>query len=73
MVMLTSYRMSCPHGCGWSGSLLPQTDTNLFRGALPNVKLIAFQCPQCESQWAARVVGDDIINLPVEKKAVTRS
>jgi hypothetical protein len=72
--MLTSYRVSCPHkGCDWSGSLLPQTDTAAFRGALPSIKVLVFQCPKCEGQWRARVVGDDIISLPLTEKAPVRA
>lgn len=67
--MLTSYRVNCPHaGCGWSGSLLPQTDTQLFRAASPAVKVVVFQCPQCDGQWKARLVGDDVVALPLEEK-----
>jgi hypothetical protein len=67
--MLTSYRVSCPHaGCNWSGSLLPQTDTQFFRPAAPTCKIIVFQCPRCEGQWKARVEGDDAYSLPLEEK-----
>ena len=67
--MLTSYWVNCPHAeCKWCGTLLPQTDTQLFRPASPKVKTIVFQCPQCEKQWLARIVGDDAVNLPLETK-----
>jgi hypothetical protein len=72
--MLTSYWVNCPHsGCSWSGTLLPQTDTQLFRPASPKVKVIVFQCPRCEGQWQARVVGDDVIPLPLGEKVATLS
>jgi hypothetical protein len=67
--MLTSYWVSCPNvGCKWCGTLLPQTDTQLFRPASPTVKIIVFQCPRCEGQWRARIVGDDVVPLPPEQK-----
>jgi hypothetical protein len=67
--MLTSYRVTCPHaGCNWAGSLLPQTDTQFFRAASPTVKMVVFQCPQCDGQWKARLVGDDVVPLPLGDK-----
>jgi hypothetical protein len=67
--MLTSYRVTCPHaGCGWIGSLLPQTDTQAFRGAVVAAKVVVFQCPKCDKQWRARVVGDDVVTLPLESR-----
>jgi hypothetical protein len=69
--MLTSYRVKCPHlGCNWSGSLLPQGDTRLFTGAVPSTNLVVFQCPECQGQWRARVVGDDVKPLPLDEIAV---
>jgi hypothetical protein len=69
--MLTSYWVTCPHaGCKWSGTLLPLTDTQAFRPALPTTRTIMFQCPRCAGQWRGRVVGDDVIPLPLEQKAV---
>jgi hypothetical protein len=69
--MLTSYRVSCPQAtCDWSGSLLPQTDTQFFRPATPTCKTVVFQCPRCEAQWRARVQGDDVFPLPAEEKRV---
>jgi hypothetical protein len=68
--MLTSYRVSCPHaGCDWIGSLLPQTDTQAYLGAVVSAKVVVFQCPKCERQWRAKVVGDDVIRLPLESRA----
>jgi hypothetical protein len=49
--------------------LLPQTDTQVFRPAIPGVKTVVFQCPQCDGQWRARLVGDDVRSLPLEEKA----
>jgi len=64
--MLTSYLVSCPHpGCGWFGSLLPAQNgvpMPTFPGAVVN-----FHCPQCESEWRAKVVGDDVQPLPQEE------
>jgi hypothetical protein len=71
--MLTSYRVKCPHlDCNWSGSLLPQGDTRLFQGALPSTNHVVFQCPACEGQWLAKVVGDDVKPLPLEQTATAR-
>ena len=68
--MLTSYWVRCPQpGCKWSGTLLPLTDVDQFRFAAPTVKTIAFQCPRCERQWRARIVGDDAVPLPLTQEA----
>ncbi len=69
--MLTSYVVTCPHpGCDWFGSLLPQGDAESWRGSSPNNKVVVFQCPQCQSEWPARVVGDDVVPLPLEELVV---
>lgn len=66
--MLTSYVVTCPHlGCNWSGSLLPRGDAESWRGSLPTTKTVVFQCPQCEGEWQAQVVGDDVVSLPLEE------
>jgi hypothetical protein len=65
--MLTSYLVSCPHfGCNWFGSLLPQDTAEAWRGASPTRKEVVFQCPLCQGEWHARVVGDDVIPLPLD-------
>jgi hypothetical protein len=64
--MLTSYLVRCPHqGCGWSGSLLPHDNPEAWRAARPARNEVAFQCPQCSGEWHARVVGDDVVPLPL--------
>jgi hypothetical protein len=63
--MLTSYLVSCPHlGCGWFGSLLPSHSP----GSPPVVtgSVVTFHCPQCETEWRAQVIGDDVHSLPLE-------
>jgi hypothetical protein len=70
--MLTSYWVTCPHPeCRWLGSLLPQPDTDAWHGAAPVQGLVVFQCPQCNGEWRARVVGDDVVPLPLAEPAVT--
>ncbi len=65
--MLTSYLVKCPRvGCGWFGSLLPNRDTDSWRGPMPTVAVAVFECPSCRQEWRARVVGDDVVPLPVE-------
>ena len=69
--MLTSYLVKCPHSqCGWSGSLLPCRDTDSWKGSIPTTSIAVFECPQCQQQWRARVVGDDVVPLPVERELV---
>lgn len=69
--MLTSYLVRCPHsGCHWSGSLLPSGDGEAWRGPMPSTPVVAFQCPQCQREWHARVVGDDVYLLPLEEPAL---
>jgi hypothetical protein len=70
--MLTSYMVKCPHaGCGWQGSLLPSRDRDAWRGSLPSVSRVTFACPRCGGEWHARVVGDDVVSLPLESELVT--
>jgi hypothetical protein len=66
--MLTSYLVTCPHpGCRWFGSLLPEGDTGSWLGATPGRPVVEFRCPQCQGEWQARVVGDDVVPLPLEE------
>jgi hypothetical protein len=66
--MLTSYLVKCPHfGCEWSGSLLPCRDTDSWRGSVPTTSIAVFECPKCRKGWRARVVGDDVIPLPLDE------
>ena len=66
--MLTSYLVRCPHfGCNWFGSLLPKGDSEAWRGAVPAANVVVFQCPQCQSEWRARVRGDEVEPLPMEE------
>jgi hypothetical protein len=66
--MLTSYLVACPHlGCGWTGSLLPSRNQEAWNSLLPTTKIAVFQCPRCEREWRARVVGDDVKPLPLEE------
>jgi hypothetical protein len=66
--MLTSYLVTCPHaGCGWSGSLLPCRNTEAWSSLVPRTKVAVFQCPRCEQEWRAQIVGDDVKPLPVEE------
>lgn len=63
--MLTSYLVTCPHfDCNWSGSLLPSRDTDSWKGSIPTTPVAVFVCPECNREWRARVVGDDVEPLP---------
>ena len=63
--MLTSYLVSCPHlYCGWFGSLLP-TKNGVPMQSIPGA-IVNFHCPQCDGEWHAKVVGDDVRPLPLE-------
>jgi len=65
--MLTSYLVKCPHPhCTWSGSLLPSRDTDSWRGSVPTTNIANFECPSCHGPWQARVVGDDVVPLPLD-------
>lgn len=65
--MLTSYMVKCPHfGCNWFGSLLPNRDTDSWKGPIPTTPIATFACPKCGQQWKARVRGDDVEPLPLE-------
>jgi len=69
--MLTSYLVTCPHpGCHWFGSLLPHDHLEAWRSAIPTTREVAFQCPRCDREWHARVVGDDVVPLPLAELAV---
>jgi hypothetical protein len=68
--MLTSYLVRCPHsGCGWFGSLLPSRNLDAWRESVVRTSVVRFQCPQCQGDWEARVVGDDVVPLPLEELA----
>ena len=68
--MLTSYLVACPHfGCEWFGSLLPARDTDSWRGSAPTVPIAVFQCPRCQREWRAQIVGDDVKTLPLDQNA----
>lgn len=70
--MLTSYLVRCPHpGCNWFGSLLPQGHAEAWLGSSPTLKVVSFQCPDCQCEWRARVVGDDVVPLGQEEAVVT--
>jgi hypothetical protein len=63
--MITSYLVACPYpDCDWRGSLLPHDHLEAWRSAIPTTRVVAFQCPRCEREWQARVVGDDVVALP---------
>ena len=65
--MLTSYLVHCPHfGCNWFGSLLPSRDTDSWRSLTPTTNTATFECPNCQQSWRARVVGDDVVPLPLD-------
>lgn len=69
--MLTSYSVACPHqNCGWRGSLLPEGDPAAWKRSTPTRSEVLFHCPRCEGEWRARVVGDDVVPLPLEELAV---
>ncbi len=68
--MLTSYLVHCPcPGCGWFGSILPSRDQDSWREAVPTTSMAVFVCPQCQHEWHGRIVGDDVIPLPVDEAA----
>jgi hypothetical protein len=70
--MLTSYWVACPHSeCRWFGSLLPQTDAESWHGATLPQGVVVFHCPQCNGEWRARVVGDDVVPLPMPEPSVS--
>jgi hypothetical protein len=72
--MLTSYLVKCPHPqCGWFGSLLPCRDTDSWRSYTPTIPVAVFQCPKCERHWRARVVGDDVVTLPLEEQELIQA
>jgi hypothetical protein len=70
--MLTSYLVTCPHSsCRWFGSLLPQTDSETWKGGSPARGIVVFRCPQCQNEWQARVVGDDVVPLPLKESVMS--
>ncbi len=64
--MVTDYMVTCPHpGCHWSGSLLPHQNLDAWRAATPTTHTVVFECPRCGRAWQARLVGDDVVPLPL--------
>lgn len=69
--MLTSYLVTCPQpNCHWFGSLLPQNDLESWHGSVPQPGEVVFQCPRCQGEWRARVVGDDVVPMPLGEPSV---
>ncbi len=66
--MLTDYMVVCPfEQCHWAGCLFPQGSREVWRSAIPTQRNITFQCPRCQGEWQARIVGDDAVPLPLEE------
>jgi hypothetical protein len=69
VAMLTSYLVHCPHsGCSWFGSLLPSTNQDSWREAVPTVNVAVFECPECGHVWRAQIRGDDVVPLPQDEQ-----
>ena len=69
--MLTDYTVTCPHpGCHRPGSLLPHQDLDAWRPATPTTRDVVFECPRCGREWHARLVGDDVVPLPLREVAL---
>lgn len=59
---MSTYLVKCPQfGCGWSGELAPSGVAEAWSVFEP---VVAFECPCCEQEWRARVVGDRVRSLP---------
>lgn len=68
--MLTSFYVRCPHaGCGWRGSVMPKGNAESWRGAVPGQRVVVLECPECQREWQAKVVGDDLVPLPAKEAA----
>ena len=68
--MLTSYLVRCPHAdCRWFGSLMPEAKVEAWHGTIPVQPQVRFRCPKCRGEWRARMVGEDVRPLPLEKVA----
>jgi hypothetical protein len=38
-------------------------------GFATTVSIVEFECPRCQQDWQARVIGDDVESLPVFQPA----
>jgi hypothetical protein len=66
--MLTSYWVACPHAdCHWSGSLLPLSDVDAWHDVAPVRGVVVFQCPNCQGEWRGKIIGDDVVPLPLQQ------
>src|SRR5262249_29738046 len=71
--MLTDYMVTCPHvGCHWSGSLLPSRNREAWLSAIPKPGTTVLECPRCQGEWFAEVVGDDARPLPLATEELVR-
>ncbi len=62
--MLTGYLVKCPRvRCRWFGELPGKPDPEAWRETAATV---AFECPRCQHEWRARVVGNSVQHLPPE-------
>jgi hypothetical protein len=67
--MLTSYLVECPNSdCSWRGSLLPGRDANAWGTLVPTTNIALFQCPECQTEWQAKIVGDDVRPLDFDAR-----
>jgi hypothetical protein len=63
--MLTDYFVHCPNEeCNWRGTLFPKSNRERSPVAVGMMNVIHFQCPHCQREWRARIVGEDAIPLP---------
>ena len=63
---MTRFLVNCPHaGCSWRGRLKATPSLVPQFGFATNVSIVNFECPRCQQDWQARVIGDDVESLPL--------
>jgi hypothetical protein len=65
--MLTGYLVKCPCvGCRWYGELSARPSPEAWREPASVRPTVVFECPRCQHEWRARVIGNGVQPLPPE-------
>jgi hypothetical protein len=65
--MLNAHLVKCRQfGCHWSGLLSPNCAADSTGEFVHTGTIVVFQCPCCQQEWRARVLGGRVKPLPMD-------
>ena len=65
--MPSGYLVKCPQlRCDWFGRLQPSTDADAWSAALSTTEIAGFECPCCQHEWQAYLVGGQAVPVPLD-------